>query len=174
MLQWRVSPRNQPRKARIRSCVSRRSVFARRCSRDSAMLRMDDVNLDIARPQPARKPEPVAASLKGDNDTLDVVPSLAGFSAPTMQELQQRFLVGVELLKGLAFDARNHRRNEPLRLAHLDHGDDCAILLESGEGLARVKLTMLRHGELHRVAVEQRRWCHALAARPIASSHKLT
>src|SRR5712664_653982 len=38
MLQWRFSPRSQPRKTRIRSSVSRRSVFARRCSRDTAML----------------------------------------------------------------------------------------------------------------------------------------
>src|SRR6201987_2123670 len=80
---------------------------------------MDDVALNIARPQPAREPEPVAASFKGDDDTLDVAPSLAGFRAPTMQELQQRFLVGIELLKRLAFDAGNEGRNEPLRLAHL-------------------------------------------------------
>ena len=38
MLQWRSSPRNQPRKARISSSVSRRSVFARRCSRETATL----------------------------------------------------------------------------------------------------------------------------------------
>jgi hypothetical protein len=38
MLQWRFSPRSQPRKARISSSVSRRSVFARRCSRDTATL----------------------------------------------------------------------------------------------------------------------------------------
>jgi hypothetical protein len=67
-----------------------------------------------------------------------------------MQELQQRFLMGIELLKRLAFDAGNERRNQPLRLAHLDHGDDCAMLLESGEGPACVKTKMLRHGELHR------------------------
>ena len=77
---------------------------------------------------------------------LDVAPSLAGFAAPMMQELQQHFLLGIELLKRLAFDAGNERRNQPLRLAHLDHGDDCAILLESGEGSARVKTKMLRHG----------------------------
>src|SRR5262245_66556786 len=91
-----------------------------------------------------------------------------------MQELEQRFLVGIELLKGLAFDAGNERRNQPLRLAHLDHGDDCAILLESGEGPARVKTRMLRHRGAPSVAVEQRPWCHALAARPIASSQEQT
>lgn len=38
MLQWRFSPRNQPRKARINSSVSKRSVLARRCSRETATL----------------------------------------------------------------------------------------------------------------------------------------
>jgi hypothetical protein len=32
-----------------------------------------------------------------------------------MQQLQQRFLVGIELLKRLAFDAGNERRDQPLR-----------------------------------------------------------
>ena len=84
---------------------------------------LDDVGLNIARPQPAREPEPVAASLKGDDHTLDAAPRLAGFAAPTMQELQQRFLVGVEFLKWLAFDAGNERRDQPLRLAHLKDTD---------------------------------------------------
>ena len=71
------------------------------------------------------------------------------------------------LLERLALDARNNPRNEPLRLAHLNHGDDCAILLEGGEGPARVK--SLRHGALHRFASESQR-CLAFAARPIASA----
>jgi hypothetical protein len=88
----------------------------------------------------------IAASLKGDDDALDVAPSLAGFAAPTMQEHQQHFLLGIELLKRLAFDPGNERGNQPLRMAHLDHGDNRAILLERGEGSARVKTKMLRHG----------------------------
>src|SRR6516225_1001464 len=80
-------------------------VLARHCDAGG----MDDVGLNIARPQPARKPEPVAASLKGDDHTLDAAPRLAGFAAPTMQKLQQRFLVGVEFLEWLAFDAGNER-----------------------------------------------------------------
>jgi hypothetical protein len=51
-----------------------------------------------------------------------------------MQGLQQCFLVGIEPLKRLAFDTGNNRCNEPLRLAHLDHGNDRAILIEGGEG----------------------------------------
>ena len=38
MLKCSRSPRSQPRRARFSSAVSSRSVFARRCSRDTAML----------------------------------------------------------------------------------------------------------------------------------------
>jgi hypothetical protein len=88
--------------------------------------------------------EAIASGLISDNDALDLAPGLAGFVPPTMQQLQQRRLIGSEPLERLALDARNNPRNEPLRLAHLNHGDDCAILLEGGEGPARVK--SLRHG----------------------------
>jgi hypothetical protein len=70
--------KNAHQKLRIETIGLRAPVFARH--RDAG--RMDDVNLDIARPQPARQPEPVAARLIGDDDTLDVAPSLAGFAAP--------------------------------------------------------------------------------------------
>src|SRR5215469_7187696 len=132
---------------------------------------MNDVSFDIACPQPARKPEAVATSLIGNHDALDLTPSLGGFIAPTMQKPQQPFLVGIKLLQGVAFNPGNQRRYEPLRLAHLDHGDDRAILLQGGEGPARFKLKMLlRHGRAPSVAVEQRRRGHALAALPIASA----
>jgi hypothetical protein len=32
---------------------------------------MDDIGLDIVRPQPARKPKAIAAGLVGDNNALD-------------------------------------------------------------------------------------------------------
>ena len=38
MLQWSGSPRSQPRKARLSSSVSSRSVLARRCSRGTGTL----------------------------------------------------------------------------------------------------------------------------------------
>src|SRR5215469_8988221 len=115
---------------------------------------MDDMNFDIACPQPARKPEAVATSLIGNHDALDLTPSLGGFMAPTMQKLEQPFLVGIKLLQGVAFNPRNQRRYQPLRLAHLDHGDDRAILLQGGEAPARFKMTMLlRHGRAPSVAL---------------------
>src|ERR1700686_2221010 len=86
---------------------------------------MDNVGLNTARPQPARQPEPVASGLVGDDNALDLATRLARFGAPTIQKLQQCFLVGLELLERLAFDPRNNRRDEPLRLAHLDHGELC-------------------------------------------------
>ena len=55
---------------------------------------MNNVGLDTARPQPARQPEPVASGLVGDDNALDLAPRLTGFSAPTIQKLQQRRLVG--------------------------------------------------------------------------------
>src|ERR1700687_5308272 len=42
----------------------------------------------------------VAASLISHDDALDLAPILSGCVAPMMQELQQRRLVGIELLKG--------------------------------------------------------------------------
>jgi len=110
---------------------------------------MDHVGLDIACPQPAGEPKAVAASLIGDDDALDCTAGLIGFGAPPIQQLEQRPLVGIELLQRLTFDARDYRPDEPLRLAHLDYGDQRAILLQSGEGPARVKI--LRHGALHRL-----------------------
>ena len=64
---------------------------------------------------------------------------MTGFIAPTMQELQQRRLVGIEPLERLALDVRDNRCNEPLRLAHLDHSDDCAILLREVRDLLASK-----------------------------------
>jgi hypothetical protein len=49
----------------------------------------------------------------------------------------------------LALDPGNNRRDEPLRLAHLNHGYYRARLIEGGEEFARVK--RLRHGALRRL-----------------------
>jgi hypothetical protein len=50
------------------------------------------------------------------------------------------------------FAGWNNRRHEPLRLAHLDHGDQRVILLKGGEGPARVK--GLRHGACYGLSSE--------------------
>ena len=60
---------------------------------------VDDISLDITRPQPARKPEAVAASLISDNNAFDRAASLAGLIAPTLQKFQQPLFLRIELLK---------------------------------------------------------------------------
>ncbi len=61
-----------------------------------------------------------------------------------MQELTA-FPLGHRTFSEVGVRSENERRNQPIRLAHLDHADDCAILLESGKAPARVKTRMLRH-----------------------------
>src|SRR6516162_7720085 len=86
------------------------------------------------------------------------MPGLVSLLAPTIQELRQRLLIRIELFERLAFDAGNNRRYQPFRLSDLDCGDDRAILLEGGEGPARIK--RLRHGALHWCRWTERRECH--------------
>ena len=117
-------------------------------------------------PQPARQPKAVASGLIGDDDALDLPTRLGRFVAPTLHKLQQLVLVGRKLLQWLALDAWDQPRDKPARLAHFDDGDQRAILVESGKGPAQI--IRLRHGALHRIARQRRRW-HALAARPIPS-----
>jgi hypothetical protein len=124
---------------------------------------MDDVNLDIARPQPAREPEPVAASLKGEMIRLMLRPVGPASWRQRCKSFSSVSSWASNFLRGWRSTPCNQRRNQPLRLAHRDHSDDCAILLESGEGPARIKTKMLRHGGAPLVAVEQRLWCHVLA-----------
>ncbi|MCA0045871.1 hypothetical protein LB577_02695 [Mesorhizobium sp. B283B1A] len=59
------------------------------------------MGLDAVRPQPARQPEAVARSLIGDGDPLDRMPGPAGFVAPALQQLQQCWRVGTDLLQRL-------------------------------------------------------------------------
>src|SRR5215831_13168988 len=84
-----------------------------------------------------------------------------------MQEFQQRLLICIELFERPTFDARNNRGDQPLRLTHFDHGYDCRILLEGGEGSARIK--NLRHEALHLVSVDGVESATTLTVRPIGS-----
>ena len=65
-------PRSHPRKARLSISVSSRSVLARRCSRRYGYARcVDDMGLDVARLEPTRQPEAVAAGLESDSSAFD-------------------------------------------------------------------------------------------------------
>jgi len=45
---------------------------------------MDDVGLNVVRPQPASQPEAVPARLEGDRNTVDLVTGLLGLLSPSL------------------------------------------------------------------------------------------
>src|SRR5215831_7864662 len=84
-----------------------------------------------------------------------------------MQQLKERFLVGHELLQWIALDAGDHSTYQPGLGTEFDHGNQSIILIQGDEGPAEV-VFWLRHSDSSVIGL-QRRWCHALAARPITS-----
>src|SRR5262249_49395242 len=92
---------------------------------------VDDVDFDVARPEPARQPEAVAAGFEGDRDAFDLVSCLPRFFSPAIEQLQQGALVDLELLQRLALDTGHNAGNEPARQAHLNHCDQRAARLET-------------------------------------------
>src|SRR6202048_5292505 len=55
-----------------------------------------------------------------------------------MQQAKQPFCTRLQLLAWLALNAGKHTGNQPTRLAHLDDGNDRAILVQGDEGPAQV------------------------------------
>src|SRR5437667_1425062 len=55
-----------------------------------------------------------------------------------MQQAKQPFWARLQLLARLTFNPGKHASNEPARLAHLDDGNDRAILVKGDEGPAQV------------------------------------
>ena len=84
---------------------------------------MNDVRLDAARSQPAGQPEAVPAGLEGDGNAVDLVSCLLRLRSPSIEQLQEFVLIGLELLQRLALHAGYDPRDEPAHFAHLDHGD---------------------------------------------------
>ena len=92
---------------------------------------------------------------------------------PAMQDGKQRFWARLQLLVRLTLNTPNYAANEPARLAQLDDGKDRAILIQGDEGPAQ-SLPWRKPGSfawasrhLHRL--DQRRSCHFLVVRPVAS-----
>src|SRR6185295_4074166 len=54
-----------------------------------------------------------------------------------MQQGKQPFWAGLQLLARLTLNAGKHAGNQPTRLAHLDDGNDRAILVQGDEGPAQ-------------------------------------
>src|SRR5712672_463710 len=99
---------------------------------------MDHMRLHPARPQPARQPEAVPTSFEGQCNPRDLAAGLDRLVTPAVQHAKQPFGTRLQLLAWLALNAGKHTGNQPTRLAHLDDGNDCAILVQGDEGPAQV------------------------------------
>src|ERR1700680_2806067 len=98
---------------------------------------MDHVRLDPARLEPARQPEAVAAGFEGNRNPRDLFTAPDRLIPPAMQHAKQPFGIRLQLLARLTLNAGEHPGNQPTRLAHLDHGNDHAILVQGDEGPAQ-------------------------------------
>ena len=176
MLQWSGSPRSQPRKARLSSSVSSRSVFARRCSRETATLVgwMTWASMPRARSQRASQ-KPSRPASKATAMRVIVRPALAASSRQRCEQRSSASSSRLELLQRVALDPGHDAGDEPTRLAHLDDRDDGAVLLEGGEGSAQV--VRLRHGALRRLfsapmLPSPRRPPHSISTRSASGSSR--
>ena len=167
MLQWPRSPRSHPENPRFSNSVSspvgfRPAMFPR--YRDTR--RMDHVRLYSSRLEPARQPEAVATGFEGNCNPRDIAAGPDGLIPPAMQHGKQPFWARLELLTRLTLNAGKHTANQPARLAHLDDGNNRAIVVQGDEGPAQV--VRLRHRGTPSVKCSDE--VAILAARPIASS----
>jgi hypothetical protein len=124
------------------------------------------MGFDVARFQPSRQPEAVAASFKSNRDARDRAAGLRRFIPPALQQPQQGLLVCLQLLQGMPLDARNDAGNEP----QLDKDiSTTATSVLSCAKAVRDRLRSFDCGMGHSISSLQRRWCHALAACPIVA-----
>src|SRR3984893_8614200 len=99
---------------------------------------MDHMRLHPTRTQPPRQPEAVAAGFEGQRNPRDLFTSPDCLIAPAKQQAKEPFGTRFQLLARLTLNAGKHTGNQPARLAHLDDGNDCAILVQGDEGPAQV------------------------------------
>src|SRR6266446_1795564 len=99
---------------------------------------MDHMRLHPARPQPARQPEAVPTSFEGQCNPRDLAAGLDRLVTPAVQQAKQPFGTRLQFLARLTLNAGKHTANQPTRLAHLDDGNDRAILVQGDEGPAQV------------------------------------
>src|SRR5258708_37392532 len=99
---------------------------------------MDHVRLYPTRLEPARQPEAVAAGFEGQCNPRDLFTGPDRLIAPAMQQGKQPFWARLQLLARLTLNPGKHTGNQPARLAHLDDGNDRAILVQGEEGPAQV------------------------------------
>src|SRR5881392_3908008 len=128
---------------------------------------MDHVSLDATRLKPARQPKAVAAGFEGQRNPRDRAAGPDRLIPPAMQHGKQPFWAGLQLLARLTLNPRNDAANQPARLAQLDDGNDCAILVQGDEGPAQI--VRLGHRGTPSVSHLQRDGATSFAACPIPS-----
>src|ERR1700686_3179455 len=111
---------------------------------------MDHVRLYPTRLEPARQPEAVAAGFEGQCNPRDLFTGPDRLIAPAMQQGKQPFWARLQLLARLTLNPGKHTGNQPARLAHLDHGNDRAILVQGTRDLLKSLGWGIR--ALHRLA----------------------
>ena len=155
MVQWPRSPRSQPRKARLSSSVSSRSVLARRCSRETATLDgwMTWASTPRARSQRASQ-KPSRPASKATATRVIARPALAASSRQRCSSRSRASSSASIFFSGLALDGRYDPGDQPARLAQLDDRDQRAVLLQGEEASAQV--VRLRHGTLRRFGSDDR------------------
>src|SRR5690348_11668339 len=99
---------------------------------------MDHVRFHPTCLEPPRQPEAVAAGFEGKRNPRDRAPSPDHLIPPAMQHCKQPFWARLELLARLTLNPGKHAGDEPTRLAHLEDGNDRAILVQGDEGPAQV------------------------------------
>src|SRR5881398_1578290 len=99
---------------------------------------MDHVRFHPTCLEPTRQPEAVAAGFEGKRNPRDRAPSPDHLIPPAMQHCKQPFWARLELLARLTLNPGKHAGDEPARLAHLEDGNDRAILVQGDEGPAQV------------------------------------
>src|SRR5207244_11466473 len=89
-------------------------------------------------PQASAPARAVAAGFEGNRNPRDIAAGPDCLIPPAMQHGKQPFWARLQLLARLTLNAGKHAGNEPARLAHLDDGNDRAILVQGDEGPAQV------------------------------------
>jgi len=113
-----AAPERRSEKARFSNSVSSRSVFARRCSRDTATLEAWITCASTPRAASQRASQkPSRPGLQGNRDPRDRAAGPDRLILPAMQQTKQPLRARLQLLARLTVNAGKHAGNQPARLA---------------------------------------------------------